>query len=519
MLRNKRVYLRLMVCVLCAFGVSFASSSLAAPPPAPTFMPGFPMLAAGQAIVMWTPIPSAKEYKVYRNGAVVSTTPGVQFFDALGDTAGEYKYQVSAVGQDGVEGPKSAEKVIRIVTLKVPDGLTIRRIEKTVAIRWNSVPGAAIYNIYRAEKDVPAEYKLLTSATGDSFRDTDVKLGKTYFYKVSAKDLSGKESALSAAATVKMEEIKAAEAEKTLVRRAKTVKVFKNGLDFASGHLVDLRAPADVAITKDKVFISSTASKRVSAFDRATGAHLFDIGSKGVIPVTEKGFGFAALSPIRLHPDGGSLYVTDYQDKVVYVFNTDGGLIESFQPEQPKPPDKPTYVGRFDVDSEGNVWAVDTVNKKVRIYGRNGKELRTVGDGSGITNPGFCRIDAKRNRFYLADSRSNDKIGIAVYDLDGKFIKFFGEKGVTPGKFWAPSGFDVRADGNLIEADGILAMINVIDPNAGKVLYGLIDEDGKRVVQINGARGLQVDGDKIYVASGIIDEVELLEMTGEPYVR
>jgi hypothetical protein len=518
MSRNKKYLMVYCIFTFCLLGVSFAPMSQAAPP-APQFLPGFPMLAGDQAMVMWMPIPTAKEYKVYRNGKVVNVTAGAQFFDPLGGAAGEYKYEISAVGTDGIEGPRSPEKVIRIVVLKTPKDLMVRRIEKSVSLRWESVEGAAIYNIYRAEKDAPAEYKLLTSVTGNFHGDSGVAMGKTYFYKVSAKDLSGKESSMSTVAMVRMEEVKAAEAEKQMVRRAKTAYVFKNGLDLVSGHKVDLRAVADVAITKDKVFISSTASKRVSVFNRETGGHLFDIGNKGIIPEKDQGWGFAVLSSMRISTDGKELFVSDYIEKKMYIFDTDGNRVGTFEPEQPAPPDKPTYVDKFDIDGEGNVWAVDSVNKKVRVHARNGKQLRTIGEKSGLNGPTFCRIDVKRDRFYVVDYRQDNKTGYAVFDLKGKFIKFFGEKGVTYGKFWSPSGFDVMENGNLVASDGILSVINVIDPVAGKVIYNLIDEDGKKVVQINSARGVRVDGERIYVASGMIDEVEVLEMVGSPYEK
>jgi hypothetical protein len=35
-------------------------------------------------------------------------------------------------------------------------------------------------------------------------------------------------------------------------------------------------------------------------------------------------------------------------------------------------------------------------------------------------------------------------------------------------------------------------------------------------VQIASARGIEVEGERIYVASSIINEVEVLEMFGEP---
>jgi hypothetical protein len=88
---------------------------------------------------------------------------------------------------------------------------------------------------------------------------------------------------------------------------------------------------------------------------------------------------------------------------------------------------------------------------------------------------------------------------------------------VTGGKFWAPVGIDVMDDGSVIQADGINSIINVFDPETGTLRYHLRNEDGKDIVQIGSARGLQVEGEKVYVVSSILNEVEILEIFGEPF--
>ncbi len=110
-------------------------------------------------------------------------------------------------------------------------------------------------------------------------------------------------------------------------------------------------------------------------------------------------------------------------------------------------------------------------------------------------------------------------MGIAVFDLKGNLkLEIKGKKGIGPGKLWAPGGLDVMDDGSIVQADSINAIINVFDPETGKLKYHLLDEDGKTFVQVASVRGLRVEGDKIYVANSIIDEVAVLEMFGEPFI-
>ncbi len=60
-----------------AIGVGMPASAQAALP-APNFMPGFPMLAGPQIIVMWSPVAGAVKYKLFMDGNLVIETPAIQ---------------------------------------------------------------------------------------------------------------------------------------------------------------------------------------------------------------------------------------------------------------------------------------------------------------------------------------------------------------------------------------------------------------------------------------------------------
>lgn len=58
----------------------------------------------------WNPVlyrEGIQNYKVYRNGTLVGSPTGTTFTDSTLTASTTYSYQVSAVGTDGVEGPKS----------------------------------------------------------------------------------------------------------------------------------------------------------------------------------------------------------------------------------------------------------------------------------------------------------------------------------------------------------------------------------------------------------------------------
>ncbi|MBX7551807.1 PHB depolymerase family esterase [Streptomyces sp. tea 10] len=80
-------------------------------------------------------------------------------------------------------------------SLPAPSGLTVTGTTDTGAsLSWNSVSGAASYNVYRDGTKVG-------SATGTTYTDTGLSAGTTYGYTVAAVDSSGAVGASSASVT------------------------------------------------------------------------------------------------------------------------------------------------------------------------------------------------------------------------------------------------------------------------------------------------------------------------------
>ncbi|MFB7509302.1 extracellular catalytic domain type 1 short-chain-length polyhydroxyalkanoate depolymerase [Streptomyces broussonetiae] len=80
-------------------------------------------------------------------------------------------------------------------SLPAPSGLTVTGTTDTgVSLSWNSVSGAASYNIYR-------DGTMVGSATGTTYTDTGLSAGTAYGYTVAAVDSSGAVGASSASVT------------------------------------------------------------------------------------------------------------------------------------------------------------------------------------------------------------------------------------------------------------------------------------------------------------------------------
>ena len=182
--------------LLAASLFAAAAGPAAAALPAPNWMPGSPIMAGTQIVLLWMPVMNAVKYNIYLNGKKVAESVAIQHMMPSPEASGEYNIEIAAVDASGAEGAKSRPGVFKIVTVEPPDQLYVRGAQNSIQVRWDSSKGAVIYNLYRSEKQ-GTEGELLASVQGDNYTDTKVVAGKVYFYRVTAKDLSGKESARS----------------------------------------------------------------------------------------------------------------------------------------------------------------------------------------------------------------------------------------------------------------------------------------------------------------------------------
>ena len=149
--------------------------------------------------VLWRATPSADGYEVYKYNSkshgykLVKTTKALSYSDKKLSTGKSYTYKVRAYKLDNkkkVYGDYSTKKTIKTVPVKATIKVTAKKYK--AAIKWSKVAGADKYVLYKSgSKNGKFIKQRITVKTG--YTDTNVKKGKTYYYKVrSYRNVNGK---------------------------------------------------------------------------------------------------------------------------------------------------------------------------------------------------------------------------------------------------------------------------------------------------------------------------------------
>lgn len=451
--------------------------------PAPAVMPGFPMVAGKQVMIMWIPVPGAVKYNFYVNGKKVGEAVAPPFQFPTPEKGGTYKIEIAAVDTEGKEGAKGAGKEITIVALTPPKNLIANFIAGSPAIRWDAVEAAAFYNVYR-KPEGKGSFKLVGSVQTANFRDSDVESGGNYEYGVTAKDVAGTETDVSKATVIfrwpEAVKAKAEEEVEFLAKRAKLVKIWEyKKVDGPDGQRMFLN-PREIVNVGDELFIVDTGRSQILVFD--TEGNLKRIlGSQGFLKgqFTPKGLYYVGILA------DGTIAAVDVQKEKVVIFSGDGPFLREFKFKSPKGTDKyakGSRPGDVAVDSEGKFFVTDPPGNRVVVFDENGEYLKEWGEtatperkgGGYFAAPGSIVVDKKDNVFVLDVLNGR----VQKFSNDGEFIFMFGDK-AGAGRLLRPSGLYLGEKGFLYVTDMSYNNVNIYDSDTGKYLGTFTDESGK----------------------------------------
>ncbi len=131
-------------------------------------------------------------YKIYRNGNILTSTPGTGYRDSAVTDGTTYQYYLTAV-YDGAESP-ATQTVSATPNMYPPTNLVALPGNAVVDLNWTAAEGRETSDVFSAagskDRNI-SSYRIyrngmpITTETGTSYRDTGLSNGVTYSYYVS----------------------------------------------------------------------------------------------------------------------------------------------------------------------------------------------------------------------------------------------------------------------------------------------------------------------------------------------
>ncbi|PKO21674.1 MAG: hypothetical protein CVU38_13395 [Chloroflexi bacterium HGW-Chloroflexi-1] len=160
----------------------------------------------------------------------------------------------------------------------------------------------------------------------------------------------------------------------------------------------------------------------------------------------------------------GNIYVMDTGNKRVQLFAPDGQFVAQYGGGG-------VIEGRLDEpvglaqDSAGNWYVADTWNRRIQKFDRNFVYLTQWSiDGwasQSVVNKPALAVDGARNIVYAVDP---ENYRVLAFNTDGNFRATFGLYGNDAQSFTLPTGIAVGLDGRIYVADGDSHRIMVFSP-------------------------------------------------------
>ena len=206
--------------------------------------------------------------------------------------------------------------------------------------------------------------------------------------------------------------------------------------------------------------------------------------------------------------DGERLYVADMMQQAVFTFD--------FKSKKLRKTGGVGVPSGIALDAQENLYVVNTANKTIVVFGRDGKQVNEFTDPA-FERPNGLAIDKQRGRVYVVDTGSRDakEHNVKIFDLSGKRIGAIGgASGGDFGQFSYPTYVAVDASGNVYVTDTMNARVQKFAPD-GKFLTAF-GQPGSNWGEFDKPKGVAVDSfGNVYVADSGWSNVQIFNPKGQ----
>lgn len=210
----------------------------------------------------------------------------------------------------------------------------------------------------------------------------------------------------------------------------------------------------------------------------------------------------------------GDIYVVDGVNSKIKIFGPGGKALSKFGEKGDKNGQFRRPLG-IDVDNYGKIYIADSGNSRVQIFSPNTvfhSKIDLPAKNGRPADPTDVAVDNSRNRLYVVD---NDNHRFLVYDLATlKLIKTVGKPGENKLMFRYPFLIALNKNKYLHIVDVINTRVQVVNPDGLFVMF--IGGWGVEKGNFFRPKGVAVDTkDRIYVSDSYMGVVQVFDTWGE----
>ena len=165
---------------------------------------------------------------------------------------------------------------------------------------------------------------------------------------------------------------------------------------------------------------------------------------------------------VEISDDGTLLYVSDFAQGLVHVFDLEAGTTRYFGEHQP-------FVRPFGLalDAEGNLYVAEQELRRIRVVSPSGDLIRTIPCGN-VLRPVDIELDESGERIFVVDGsrQFSPEHYVHVLSLEGEELaRIGGGRGSAPGELLFPTYLALDESGRVFVTDTMNSRISVFGPD------------------------------------------------------
>jgi len=208
------------------------------------------------------------------------------------------------------------------------------------------------------------------------------------------------------------------------------------------------------------------------------------------------------------------VYVTDTQQRAIVMFDLDKGGVKFIGNSGQGRLLKPLGI---DISKDEEIFVADNTAKRIAVFDLEGKFLRAFGNKSLLTRPVGITTDPTSHKVYVVDTGGieSDNHHVLVFDgKSGKHLKTIGKRGREQDAFNLPLQASATIDGSVYIVDSGNFRIQKIDKE-GK-FAGTFGTIGRRSGQFSRPKGIATDkAGNIYVIDTAFGNLQIFNPDAE----